>query len=408
MSLNTFTSKPLSIHLQGAPHTYPIHIQPGGLPFLGQLLLQTGLPQGQNCFIVTDEGVPHLYIQQAEQSLTSAGFHSTTHTVLQGEMAKSLPVLEQLYRAALEQGMTRHGIFIALGGGIPGDLTGFLASSFYRGAHFVQIPTTLLAQVDSSVGGKVAINFGEVKNCVGAFKQPDLVCIDPNTLQTLSPRELRAGLAELFKYALIEFSALAVEESTLPASSPLGGPWLLDVLETHGSQWLDVLPFLIQRACEIKAAVVMRDEKEQFPLLDERGRVCLNLGHTFGHAYESVLGYNTLLHGEAVAVGTLCAVIAQRSLLGDAAVARILTLMDTLQLIPYEALRALTALPELEALLAVMTKDKKNRDVQHVRLILPVLPLGKVQVVERPTSDILPWLSSAHAYLIERMNATKC
>ncbi len=382
---------PLTLKLDGTPHAYEILIQAGGLALLGQDLQKAGIRPTHKIMVVYDKGLPSDYLEQVRLALAGSDFKMLEAPVPQGEVAKDLKILEGLYAQAMQAGMTRKDVFLALGGGVVGDLTGFLAASYYRGTRFVQVPTTLLSQVDSSVGGKVAVNFGDVKNSIGAFKQPDLVSIDTNTLKTLPPREIQAGLAELFKYALIEATALDahIDEGTS----------LLADFERLGSDWRLEENAFIRKACAIKAAVVMRDETESFPANDARGRVCLNLGHTFAHAYEAYYGYGRLLHGEAVAIGMLCAIFTNDAVLGNAHVKRILILMESLHLFPYDTLKSLAGLPSAEDLLPFMAKDKKVLHAGQLRVVLPVLPLGTVTVGSLPAHDAVVGIEKAHAYL---------
>jgi 3-dehydroquinate synthase len=354
-------------------------------------MLQAGIDTTQKIMVVYDLGLPKGYVERTRTVLEATGFEVFQAQVPQGERAKDLKILEGLYQHAMQANMTRKDVFLALGGGVVGDLTGFLASSYLRGTRFVQVPTTLLAQVDSSVGGKVAVNFGDVKNSIGAFKQPDLVSIDTDTLNTLAPREIRAGLAELFKYALIEATALDIEIEE--------GTGLLADFERLGAHWRDEEGAFIRKACAIKAAVVMRDETESFPAHDARGRVCLNLGHTFAHAYEAYYGYGKILHGEAVAIGMLCAIFTNEAALGDRCVKRVLTLMEGLSLFPDELKTLLTPYPSPEDLLPFMAKDKKVLQTGQLRLVLPVLPLGTLFVGTVPPDTVVQGIEKAHAYL---------
>jgi 3-dehydroquinate synthase len=383
----------LSVDLAGHAHDYPIYIRRGVLKHLADLL---PLPTSRKIFLVYDKGLPLTYLETVTMTLMEAGYCLHEEVVPQGEAAKSLGVLEELYASALKKGFTRHDAFLALGGGVVGDLTGFLADSYYRGARFIQVPTTLLSQVDSSVGGKVAVNFGEVKNCIGAFKQPDAVFIDPDVLETLPPRELQAGLAELFKYALIEKTAL---DSETPA---LDDEPLWEAFTRLGKRWPDELGALIHAACTIKAAVVMRDETESFPKDDARGRVCLNLGHTYAHAYEAYYGYGILLHGEAVAIGMLCALFAHGDHLAEGFLQAALDLMETLNILPHEAIHQLGVFPEADDLLAIMAKDKKVITSGTLRLVLPEGDIGTVVVKEVPRELAEHGITKAHAYLKAR------
>ena len=382
---------PLTLQLSGTRHTYDILIKAGGLHTLGQDMLQAGIDTTQKIMVVYDLGLPKGYVERTRTVLEATGFEVLQAHVPRGERAKDLKILEGLYQHAMQASMTRKDVFLALGGGVVGDLTGFLASSYLRGTRFVQVPTTLLAQVDSSVGGKVAVNFGDVKNSIGAFKQPDLVSIDTDTLNTLAPREIRAGLAELFKYALIEATALDIEIEE--------GTGLLADFERLGAHWRDEEGAFIRKACAIKAAVVMRDETESFPAHDARGRVCLNLGHTFAHAYEAYYGYGKILHGEAVALGLLCALFTHEAALGDRCVKRVLTLMEGLSLFPDELKTLLTPYPSPEDLLPFMAKDKKVLQTGQLRLVLPVLPLGTLFVGTVPPGTVVQGIEKAHAYL---------
>lgn len=257
--------------------SYPIHIGPGLLGTLGESCNAFGL-KGK-CLIITDETVAPLYTDRAVQSLEKAGFKPALEVLPAGETTKCQENLFRLYSCAAAQGLDRKCFMIALGGGVIGDLTGFAAASWLRGIRFVQVPTTLLAMVDSSVGGKTGINIPEGKNLVGAFHQPELVLIDLDTLKTLPPRELAAGMAEVVKYGIIRDAELFRALEKKPG----------------------VDAGLIARCCEIKAEVVGKDERES----GLRG--ILNFGHTLAHAIENVAGYGEFLHGEAVAIGMVYA-----------------------------------------------------------------------------------------------------
>lgn len=265
--------------------SYPIYIGTGIIQDLpGQL---ASLSLGQKVLVVTDSQVATLYGPRVRELLANAGFSINMVQIPAGETSKTLEQAAQLYDAAFSFGLDRTCAVLALGGGVVGDLTGFVAATYMRGVPFIQIPTTLLAQVDSSVGGKVAVNHPKGKNIIGAFYQPKLVHIDVSTLQTLNIRELRAGLAEVIKYGVIwdgEFF------SWLEGNYP----HLLN-LEP------EALAYAIETCCKIKAAVVEQDETEQGK------RALLNYGHTVGHALETLSGYGSYLHGEAVAVGMVAA-----------------------------------------------------------------------------------------------------
>lgn len=269
-------------------HNYDIVISPDVLPQLGDILRErVGM---RRCLVITDNVVSGYYLETCKASLTKAGHQLLSDIIFTaGEEHKNFTTLQFILNNALAAGIDRKVIVIALGGGVVGDMAGFVASMLMRGVDFVQVPTTLLAQVDSAVGGKTAIDTVHGKNTVGAFHQPILVCSDISTLKTLSQRERRAGYAEIVKYGLInDLSFFGWCEQN--AEQLLAGD------ET-------ALSYAIAESCRKKAAIVEEDEKEAGI------RALLNLGHTFGHALETHLGYNAsmLLHGEAVAIGTLLA-----------------------------------------------------------------------------------------------------
>lgn len=243
---------------------------------------------GRKCLIVSDSNVFPLYGKLCERALTDAGAAKIGHFSFEaGEASKNIATLERIYHAAVCCGLDRTSVIVALGGGVVGDLSGFAAATFMRGIDVVQIPTTLLSMVDSSVGGKTGIDLPEGKNLVGAFWQPKLVLVDTQFLSTLPRRELTAGEAEVIKYGLILDVNLfsRIENSTE------------DINKGESEYFVD----LVSACCQLKADVVMADEKESGL------RSVLNFGHTFGHAIEAVTGYNTYLHGEAVSIGIVIA-----------------------------------------------------------------------------------------------------
>jgi len=258
--------------------SYPIFIGPG---LLGDSdLLVNSIPAAQ-VLIVSNETVAPLYLSKLEQALASKQKHMLI--LPDGEEEKSLSTLSRIVDELVATGFHRDACLVALGGGVIGDLTGFAAACYQRGIDYVQVPTTLLAQVDSSVGGKTAVNHPKAKNMIGAFHQPLCVLADTDTLATLSEREFSAGLAEVIKHGLILEDAFFF--------------WLEDHIADVLAQNPDALTYLVRRSCEIKAAIVAEDEFEK------GRRALLNLGHTFGHALESLSGYGKWLHGEAVAIG---------------------------------------------------------------------------------------------------------
>ena len=237
--------------------------------------------------VVTNPTVAALFLKRVTDSLDQAGFHTRSIEIADGEEHKNLASLASIYDRLLEDGVDRGSAIVALGGGVVGDVTGFAAATILRGVPYVQIPTTLLAQVDSSVGGKTAINHARGKNLIGAFYQPRLVLCDIETLATLPRREFLAGLAEVLKYGVIlDRDLFALIEERLDA-----------IL----AQDRDLLVRIVKRSCELKAMVVGRDERES------DYRAILNFGHTLAHAVENLTAYNTYLHGEAVALGMVAA-----------------------------------------------------------------------------------------------------
>lgn len=262
---------------------YEIKIENGILERCGELIHE--LHSGGKVMVVTDSNVEPLYCETVLKSLRGAGFEAASVTVPAGESSKSMDMLNFLYGEMLKFGMTRTDMIAALGGGVVGDLTGFCAATLLRGIPFVQIPTTLLAQVDSSVGGKVAVNLPYGKNLAGAFYQPKMVIIDPLCLNSLSDRIFSDGMAEVIKYGAI------LDES------------LFELLDKAGSRegLKPHIEEVIYRCCDLKRSVVEEDE------FDTGLRMILNFGHTFGHAIEKKYNFSTYTHGEAVACGMVMA-----------------------------------------------------------------------------------------------------
>lgn len=262
--------------------SYPIYIGNGLLAEASQLFQKHGIPISSSILVVTDKHVAKHHLQPFMAVMEQAGYSLTEAVVEAGEKSKSLEMLDQLTTIALQAGLDRNATIVALGGGVVGDLAGFVAASYMRGVRFVQIPTTILAH-DSSVGGKVAVNHRLAKNIIGAFHQPAFVLYDTATLNTLPMREIRAGLAEVVKHGLIwdrEFT---------------------DWLDTNAERLLSLDSSALQQAlyhgCKVKSYVVSEDEREGGL------RAILNLGHTIGHALEAVSHYDELLHGEAISIG---------------------------------------------------------------------------------------------------------
>ena len=265
-----------------AERSYPIYIGSG---LLDQAQLYTPHIVGRKVAVVTNSTVAPMYLQQLREALQ--GYELTEIILPDGETYKNWETLQLIFDALLADKHDRKTTLIALGGGVVGDMTGFAAACYQRGVNFIQVPTTLLAQVDSSVGGKTAINHPLGKNMVGAFYQPQAVIIDIATLHTLPARELSAGLAEVIKYGLI------CDEPFLT--------WLEEHIESLTGLDNRALMEAVERSCRAKAKIVSADERESGV------RATLNLGHTFGHAIETEQGYGAWLHGEAVAAGTVMA-----------------------------------------------------------------------------------------------------
>ena len=342
----------LRVDLAGdaADRSYDILIGPGLIERAGGFIAER-LP-GRRAVILTDTSVGPLYGPAMTASLTAAGIACETLTVSAGEATKSFAQLQELLNAALDAGLERRSFLVALGGGMVGDLGGFLAAILLRGIDHVQVPTTLLAQVDSSVGGKTAINTRHGKNLVGAFHQPRLVLADTDTLPSLPRRELLAGYAEVAKYGLID--------------RPDFWHWL----EANAGRVLDLEPAAltqaVRTACAAKAAVVAADEREGGV------RALLNLGHTFGHALEAEAGYDgRILHGEAVAVG-LCLAFrhsTRRRLCRADEAARVERHLADVGL-PVRPLQVVgQEPPTVDRLMARMTADKKT-EAGRLTLIL--------------------------------------
>jgi len=274
--------------------SYPIKVGGGLLPRLGAECAQLKL--GSRCAVITDSNVGKKFAPAALKSLSAAGFAPVLITVPAGEKTKRLAVVEKCHDQLAAHRLERKSFIVALGGGVVGDLAGFVAATYLRGIPFVQVPTTLLAQVDSSVGGKTGVNLKAGKNLVGAFYQPQLVLCDLDTLKTLPKREYISGLSEVIKYGIIYDAVLFAQlERNLPK-----------LLQRDAATLRNV----IARCCEIKAEVVGQDETESGL------RAILNFGHTIGHAIENSSGYGKFLHGEAIAIGQVAAAKLSQKMLG--------------------------------------------------------------------------------------------
>jgi 3-dehydroquinate synthase len=276
---------PLTVRVNLAERGYDLHITSGDLAGVGAFARARA--RGSLAFVVADQNVA-AHARAVGQALAGAGFAAALAEIPPGEPQKSLGVAAQLYDRLLEAHADRRSLVVAVGGGVVGDLAGFVAATYARGLPLLMVPTTLLAMVDSAVGGKVAVNHPRAKNLIGVFHQPVGVWIDTATLATLPDREYRSGLAEVVKYGVIldpEFFAYLEENAdAVLARAP------------------EVVRHVVARCCRLKADVVEKDEREETGL-----RVILNYGHTFAHAFETAAGYGTWLHGEAVAAGMVCA-----------------------------------------------------------------------------------------------------
>ncbi len=344
-----------TVRVSLAERSYDIAIGSGALDLLPEFLRSRS--QSDHVAIVTDVTVDELYADAAGDRLVEEGWEVDILVVDPGETTKSTEVADDLWKALLAEGADRQSLVVAIGGGVVGDLAGFVAATFARGLDFFQIPTTLLAQVDSSVGGKVGVNLPGAKNMVGAFWQPRGVLVDVDVLQSLPDREYRAGLAEVVKYGVILdadfFAYLESHVNAINAKDPAA------------------LTHIVHRSCRLKADIVEQDERETTGL-----RACLNYGHTYAHAFEALGDYAALLHGEAVAAGMRCA----------ARLASRLGRLDAVAVKQQDALLAALGLlrdpPTIDAdeLLRVMHRDKKV-SAGKLRFILPD-QIGRVALVD--------------------------
>jgi 3-dehydroquinate synthase len=293
----------ISIALQGAAHKYEIQIGAQILPKLGTFTRSSVGENARRVCIISNRKVFGLYGETAQQSLVDAGFNVSFFLIPDGEKYKNLRVLEKVLTFFSEQKLTRSDSVIALGGGVVGDLAGFAAAVFQRGLPFVQVPTTFLAQIDSSVGGKTAVNTAFGKNLIGSFHQPHGVLIDITTLRTLPLREIRAGLYEAVKHGAISSRALFDQtKDTLQKFPPASFRGNFE-----NDDFLFELQNLIAANIAFKAKIVAGDERENIEREDSGSRRILNFGHTVGHALEKVTHYKRFKHGEAVGVGMLAA-----------------------------------------------------------------------------------------------------
>jgi len=348
------------VRVELGERSYDILIGSGLLARAGELLQPLKL--GRHGVIITDSNVAHLYADRLRETLAASGYETQVLDLPSGEASKSLRQANRLFEKLPALNMDRQSFVIAFGGGVVGDLAGFVAASYLRGLALIQMPTSLLAQVDSSVGGKTGVNLPQGKNLVGAFYQPRLVLSDTETLRTLPERELRAGFAEVIKYGAIH------------------NDHFFEWLEQNGSRVLkcdlDVVAHAVKVCCEVKARIVSADERESGI------RAFLNFGHTIGHAMEALSDYIGLLHGEAISMGMVCAahLSAKRAGLTKAEAERLVALIKT------------SGLPtrlgdkyDHDDLFEAMRLDKKARNGK-LRFVL-LKRLGEAVVSDAVTDD---------------------
>lgn len=354
------------MEIKAGAETYPLYLGSGLLAQAGAILREEGL--AGKVLVVTNPTVGALYLTVVVEALEEAGFEVLTVTIPDGEAYKRLDQLAKVYDAAAAGCLERDSVVFALGGGVIGDLAGFAAATYLRGVRLVQVPTSLLAQVDSSIGGKVAVNHREGKNLIGSFYQPSVILSDLDVLTTLNEREFKTGLAEIIKAGLIG-------DCTLDA-------FLRQHSEAVRQRKPEALLEIIGRACAFKAQVVMEDVRE-------RGRrAVLNYGHTIGHALEAETGYTVYRHGEAVAIG-MAAAAAISVALGLAAPELSQATLEILQL--YELPTTIEEGLAAEQLLARMAWDKKVKDGRPRLVLSP--RIGEVLVKDDvPPEVILPVL----------------
>ncbi|MGX9461099.1 3-dehydroquinate synthase [Shewanella sp. A14] len=348
------------IQVQLGDRSYPIYI---GQDLMNDSELLTRYLTNKKALIVSNDTIAPLYLTKIQQAMSVCARIETV-ILPDGEKFKDLQHLDRIFTGLLEHNFARDSVLVALGGGVVGDMTGFAAACYQRGIDFIQIPTTLLSQVDSSVGGKTAVNHPLGKNMIGAFYQPKSVIIDTLCLKTLPANEFAAGMAEVIKYGIIWDADFF--------------QWLEENVEALKSLQTDALTYAIAKCCQIKADVVEQDETEQGV------RALLNLGHTFGHAIEAEMGYGVWLHGEAVAAGTVLAAQTayKLNLLDEQSVERICQLMLAFDL-PITAPESMG----FEQFIKHMRRDKKVLGGK-IRLVLPT-SIGQADVFSEVSEDLL-------------------
>ena len=355
-------TKTQTVDVQLGDRSYEIHIGSGLIKNLAELCAP--FVADRHVVVISDSKVAPLYLTNVESALLSAAARVNSVVVPEGEQSKNLNQCDQLWQLMMEMPSDRKSVVFALGGGVVGDLAGFVAAGFARGVDFIQMPTSLLAQVDSSVGGKTGVNLPQAKNMVGAFWQPKTVIIDIDVLETLDDRNFHAGLAEVIKYGLIMDADL------------------FDMIESKMESILKrdpaIITELIQRCCKCKANVVREDETEV-----SGRRAILNYGHTIGHAIETVYGYGEYLHGEAISIG----------MVAEAEMAKAMGMVDETFCVRQKAIFESAELPiacpsgKESELVEAMTRDKKVASGK-LNFILPTT-IGAVKSVASPGSDAI-------------------
>ncbi|MDR0199611.1 MAG: 3-dehydroquinate synthase [Streptococcaceae bacterium] len=351
----------MKINVDIPHHPYDIVIERGALKTVGAWA--AGIWQPQKLVLITDSNVSALYGAQVAENLRDAGFEVVLFEFPAGEASKVLATAEKAWDFCAEVGLTRSDGIVGLGGGVTGDLAGFVASTYMRGIHFLQIATSLTAQVDSSVGGKTGVNSKLAKNMIGTFTQPDGVLIDPDILETLGKRELIEGMGEVVKCGLIGDVTLWEKLSEMPGDSILSNA-----------------DFLIEHAVEVKRKVVVEDEH------DNGKRLYLNFGHTIGHAVEATAGYGKVMHGEAVAIGMVqISKIAEGRGLMPAGISDQIREMCIKFGLPvdYEPW-------DVDVLYTALTHDKKARGSQIKTVLVP--EIGTARIHQVPLDEMREWL----------------
>jgi 3-dehydroquinate synthase len=333
--------------------SYAVVVERGVLTTVGARLRALGV--GSRAALVTSASILRLYGKPVTESLEEAGFTVRVVDVPDGETAKTLAVAEACWNVLLGAGLDRTSTVLALGGGAVGDLAGFVAATYMRGLNFVQIPTTVLAQVDASIGGKTAIDHPTAKNLIGAFYQPRLVLIDPSTAATLPARDFRSGLAEIVKHGIVlDAQYFADLEGSVPEIGARDGA---------------TLERIIGGSCRLKAGVIERDPEEKSEL-----RLALNYGHTIGHALEAATGLDRFTHGEAVALG----IVAEARLAARLGVASPATADRQVRLLEALGLPVRASDVDVEAVVAATRRDKKSRDGRVPFVLAPTIGAYRV------------------------------